>query len=182
MWCYIISYFLWFGRKKFPSVLRSWEITNLKWIYISGDFFKTAREAQYVNKKNLLHILAGRLTDFHLIHSRSATVHFPVEAQLPWTSMGLLRSEFKVNSKQFFFSASKLYGHWINAAIMSRPWKLNFSGGERRSGLAWTPDFCVMIGGSVERLHLLLIDSDFVAYYKKSPKLFSSVPSRILQL
>ncbi len=35
-------------------------------------------------------------------------------------------------------------------------------GGEWRSGLAWTLGFCVMIGGSVERLHLLLIDSDFV--------------------
>ncbi len=34
-----------------------------------------------------------------------------------------------------------------------------------RSGLAWTPGFCVMIGGSVERLHLLLIDSNFVLYH-----------------
>ncbi len=25
-------------------------------------------------------------------------------------------------------------------------------------GVGWTPGFCVMIGGSVERLHLLLID------------------------
>ncbi len=44
---------------------------------------------------------------------------------------------------------------------MSHPWMLSVSGGEWRSGLAWTPGFCVMIGGSVERLHLLLIDSDF---------------------
>ncbi len=34
--------------------------------------------------------------------------------------------------------------------------------GEWRSGLAWTLGFCVMIGGSVERLRLLLIDSNFV--------------------
>ena len=33
-----------------------------------------------------------------------------------------------------------------------------------------------MIGGSVKRLHLLLIDSDVVAYYKKSPKLFELSP------
>ena len=33
-----------------------------------------------------------------------------------------------------------------------------------------------MIGGSVERQHLLLIDSDVVAYYKKSPKLFKLSP------
>ncbi len=60
-----------------------------------------------------------------------------------------------------FFSDSKLDGHWINAAIMSRPRTPSVSGGEWRSGLAWAPGFCVMIGGSVERLHLLLIDSDF---------------------
>ncbi len=29
-------------------------------------------------------------------------------------------------------------------------------------GVGGTPGFCVMIGGSVERLRLLLIDSDFV--------------------
>ncbi len=55
-----------------------------------------------------------------------------------------------------------LDGHWINAAIMSRPRTLSVSGGEWRRGLAWTLGFCMMIGGSVERLHLLLIDSDFV--------------------
>ncbi len=40
---------------------------------------------------------------------------------------------------------------------MSRPRTLSVNG-----GVAWTPGCCVMIGGSVERLHLLLIDSDFV--------------------
>ena len=50
-----------------------------------------------------------------------------------------------------FFIASKLYGPCINATIMSRP-----------QTLSWTLGFYVMIGGSVERLHLFLIDSDFV--------------------
>ena len=39
---------------------------------------------------------------------------------------------------------------------------LSVSGGERRGGHVWTPGFCVMIGGSVERLNLLLIYSNFV--------------------
>ncbi len=56
-----------------------------------------------------------------------------------------------------FFSAWKLDGHWINAAIMSRPRTLSVNG-----GVGGTPGFCMMIGGSVEKLRLLLIDSDFV--------------------
>ena len=37
-----------------------------------------------------------------------------------------------------------------NAAIMSLPQMLSASGGEWRSGRAWTLDFCVMIGGSAK--------------------------------
>ncbi len=60
---------------------------------------------------------------------------------------------------------------------MSGPRTLSVSGGEWRSGLAWTPGFCVMSGGSVERLHLLLIDS-VILYYKKTLtlKLFELSP------
>ena len=54
-------------------------LNALEHVHIEDEFFQ-----------NQIHILAGRLTDFLLIHSRSVTVHFPVEAQLPWTSMGLL--------------------------------------------------------------------------------------------
>ena len=44
--------------------------------------------------------------DFLLIHSRTrVTVHLPLEAQRPSTSMGLHRTAF--------FSASKVDGHWI---------------------------------------------------------------------
>ena len=62
----------------------------------------------------------------------------------------------------WYIPVEYVYICWINAAIMSRPRTPSFSGGEWRSGLAWTLGFCVMIGGSLERLHLLLIDSNFV--------------------
>ena len=43
--------------------------------------------------------------DYLFIHSRSITVHLPVEAQCSSTSMGLHRTAF--------LSVLKVYGHWI---------------------------------------------------------------------
>ena len=55
----------------------------------------------------------------------------------------------------------QIISHRINAAIMSLPRTLSVSGGEWMSWLAWTLGFCVMIGGSVERLGRRLIERDF---------------------
>ena len=55
-------------------------------------------------------------------------MYLPVEAERPFTSMGLHGA--------VFFIDSKLDGHWMNATILSRPWTLSVSGGEWSCGLA----------------------------------------------
>ena len=55
-------------------------------------------------------------------------MHFPVEAQRPFTSMGL-------HGTVFFIASNDLDGHWINAAILSRPRTPGVSGGEWNCGL-----------------------------------------------
>ena len=77
--------------------------------------------------------------DFLFIHSQKITVHLPVEAQRPSTSMGLNRTAFLVRWRSL-----------DNVAIMSFPRTLSVSGAEWRSGLAWTLGFCAMIGGSAK--------------------------------
>ncbi len=67
-----------------------------------------------------------------------------------------------------FFSASKLDGHWINAAIMSRPWTLSVSG--VNGGVGWP-------GLRASAWWLEGLSKDYISfwltailYYKKSLK------------
>ena len=88
---------------------------------------RTGSSRRRVSSESATYSRSADSISFSYIPVASQTSHLPVEAQRPLTSMGLLWT--------VFFSASKLDGHWINAAIMSRPWKLSFSGGER--GVGW---------------------------------------------
>ena len=93
-------------------------------------------------------------------------MHFPIEAQRPLTSMGLLWT--------VFFSASKLDGHWINAAIMSRPRTLSVSGGEW--GVGWPglrASAWWLEGLSKDCISFWLTA---ILYYKESLKLFALSP------
>ncbi len=74
-----------------------------------------------------------------------------------------------------FFSASKLDGHWINAAIMSRPASLGVNGGVGWPGLrasAWWLE-----GLSKDCISFWLTA---IFYYKKSLKLKHSCQVRVL--
>lgn len=134
-------------------------------------------EDEFVQNKQQI---AGRLTwsPSHAappVARHSACIflwHFPVEARRPLTSMGLLWT--------VFFSAVKLDGHWINAAIMSRPRTPGVSGVNREVGWpgvrasAWWLEDCISFWLTAISPNKKIADAE------ASLKTSCSVSSRIL--
>ena len=130
----------------------------------SREFFKTAREAQLPLKCQNFNgqICTIVLTFYWLKCIRIRSSRRRVGSEL---ADSISFSYIPVTSQCISLlkpSVRWLQWDWINAPIMSRPRTLSVSGGQWSRGLAWTLGFCVMVGGSVEGLYLLLIDSDFV--------------------